>query len=440
MIVPAIALAIATAASADWDPTNGDWSKADAADLRVMTWNVKDGICSSNDKTEDRNNWAALAHIVAAMKPDVLILQECGDNTGNGTGSGVDNVTNLTTTVNLLLHGGTDPFLGGTVGAYVQKYDASYDLPYIFVSTETDGYNRNIILSRHPFADLNGDGVSNISNFALFPDQYAPGGDGGIRGTAFAEIDLPDATYAGDFVVGNSHLKSGWDSWDLADRLEASQNIAYYIDYLLNGAGTGTPDPNNKVRDNPAATDILDENTPVVYGGDLNEDEQTNGRRGPAEWVARAEITGGTDGTDRDRSDSTYDSSVDIFTGSRITKGSGKLDYLIWQDSIATLRHSWVFYSGNVPTNAMPTELDTFVGGGAQASSWASDHRPVLMDLILPLAASCPPDWNGDTVLNSLDFIAFLNDFTAGNADYNGDTTTNSLDFISFLNDFTAGC
>jgi hypothetical protein len=52
----------------------------------------------------------------------------------------------------------------------------------------------------------------------------------------------------------------------------------------------------------------------------------------------------------------------------------------------------------------------------------------------------CPPDWNGDTVLNSLDFIAFLNDFVTGNADYNGDTITNSLDFIAFLNDFVVGC
>ena len=52
----------------------------------------------------------------------------------------------------------------------------------------------------------------------------------------------------------------------------------------------------------------------------------------------------------------------------------------------------------------------------------------------------CPPDWNGDTLVNSQDFIAFLNDFTAGNADYNGDTVTDSQDFIAFLNDFVAGC
>jgi V8-like Glu-specific endopeptidase len=55
-------------------------------------------------------------------------------------------------------------------------------------------------------------------------------------------------------------------------------------------------------------------------------------------------------------------------------------------------------------------------------------------------AESCSADYNGDCTVNSQDFVAFLNDFVAGNADYNGDTTTNSTDFIAFLNDFVAGC
>lgn len=54
----------------------------------------------------------------------------------------------------------------------------------------------------------------------------------------------------------------------------------------------------------------------------------------------------------------------------------------------------------------------------------------------------CPPDINGDTVVNSLDFIDFLLLFNAGNpgADFNGDGTVNSVDFIAFLNAFVAGC
>jgi hypothetical protein len=69
------------------------------------------------------------------------------------------------------------------------------------------------------------------------------------------------------------------------------------------------------------------------------------------------------------------------------------------------------------------------------------DMSTITGDQFVNLSGTaCPPDWNGDTVLNSSDFIAFLNDFVIGNADYNGDTTTNSSDFIAFLNDFVAGC
>ncbi|MCW5775065.1 MAG: agmatine deiminase family protein [Phycisphaeraceae bacterium] len=54
----------------------------------------------------------------------------------------------------------------------------------------------------------------------------------------------------------------------------------------------------------------------------------------------------------------------------------------------------------------------------------------------------CPADFNGDTVVNTLDFVAFLNAFSAGHAsaDFNGDTVVNTLDFVAFLNAFTAGC
>ena len=79
-------------AAAQWNPDMGQWGKEDPRDVRVMTWNVQDGLCSSNDKVEELDNWAALARIVAAMKPDILLIQEAGDNTGNGTGSGVDSV------------------------------------------------------------------------------------------------------------------------------------------------------------------------------------------------------------------------------------------------------------------------------------------------------------------------------------------------------------
>src|SRR5690242_7976662 len=90
--VGAFLVLLSTAAHAQWNPPGGQWGKVDPADLRVMTWNVQDGICSSQPKLEGNNSWCALARLVAALKPDVLILQETGDNSGNGTGSGSDSV------------------------------------------------------------------------------------------------------------------------------------------------------------------------------------------------------------------------------------------------------------------------------------------------------------------------------------------------------------
>ncbi len=54
----------------------------------------------------------------------------------------------------------------------------------------------------------------------------------------------------------------------------------------------------------------------------------------------------------------------------------------------------------------------------------------------------CPPDFNNDGQVNTQDFIAFLNAWTAGDprADFNEDGTINTQDFIAFLNAWTAGC
>ena len=57
-------------------------------------------------------------------------------------------------------------------------------------------------------------------------------------------------------------------------------------------------------------------------------------------------------------------------------------------------------------------------------------------------AAPCRPDWNGDTVLDIFDVLAFLGDFSSGQpaADYNGDTVFDIFDILAFLGDFSTGC
>ena len=59
-----------------------------------------------------------------------------------------------------------------------------------------------------------------------------------------------------------------------------------------------------------------------------------------------------------------------------------------------------------------------------------------------PILTPCPGDWNADGSVNTLDVLAFLNDWAAADprADVNGDGTVNTLDVLAFLNDWNAGC
>lgn len=437
-----LVLFAALPANAQWSPTTGSWLKSDASDLRVMTWNVEDGICSTANKTNSQNGWNAIARTIATIQPDVLIIQEAGDNSGNGTGSGVDSINVLRAVCELLIHGGADPFAGGTVGSYVQAYAPGYDLPFIYVSRNTDGFNRNVILSRYTAADLNGDGAAVHDDFVVSPDAYQTGGDGGIRGFAFVEIDLPGATYAGDIVVGNSHLKSGGSSSDFTQRREAAQNIAYMIHYNLNGNGTGISDPNNRVN-TPSPTSILDANTPVVWGGDWN---QTSSSSSPDAWMTRAAVTGGTsDGTDRDGTDSTRDFASHPISGETSTQSSSKLDYIAYQDSIATARREFIFRTtgSGVSSSNFPTAITSFPRGFSAVSGWASDHRPVIVDLILPEPSTpCLADVTGDGIVDNGDIGAFVSLFLAGDpaADFTGDGVIDNGDIGAFVTAFLTPC
>ncbi|MBK7877184.1 MAG: hypothetical protein IPJ77_15820 [Planctomycetes bacterium] len=408
-------LLLGVPAFAQWNPAAGQWGKVDPADLRVVTWNVQDGLCSTNAKVEGLNNWCALARIVAALKPDVLVLLECADNSGNGTGSGADSVATLTTVLGQFLHGGTDTFNGNTpITSWVQKYAASYDLPYAYVSSESDGFNRNCILSRYPLADLNGDTKSAIADIpTVTASAWAPGGDGGLRGFAFVEFDLPNATYLGNLVTGFAHLKAGGAASDHDQRITAAQNVAYVLRYWFNGNGGATPDPLAKVADVPVATSVLPATTPIVLAGDWNEDELGNGAtRGPADWLSQAQTVGGTtDGTDRDGSDMTVDTATHFSTGSDASHNSGsKLDYVAWQDSIATLRVQTIFISGSNSSAAQPAELAGFSGGAQGCTSAASDHRPVLVDLRLPVV-----DCNANGIADTTDIVQGTSADTNGN-------------------------
>jgi len=412
-------------ASAVWDPSTGQWGKTDPNDIRIMYYNVRDTLCSTNVKSSTTNDWHALVRTIQLLQPDVIFICEAGDNSGNGTGSGVDSVANLTTVCNLMMSGGADPFLGGNVTTFVQNWAPGYSLPNVFVGTVTDNFNRNLIMSRYPFVDLNGDTKSKYSDIPAVsgfssPGKWAPGGTGGIRGFLFGEIDLP-AQYVGDLVVGGAHLKSGGNASDHNDRILAAQNVSWVVEMWYNGGGTGLPDPQGLILDSPQATTILDANTPVVMGGDWNEDEQTNGTKGPVEWLAGGEFLNPTlDGTDRDRTDCTIDTSTDL-VGSRVTQSGGsKLDYIVWQDSIATIRRSFVFNSANMTGSIPKPSAWSDIAFPTSLTATASDHRPVVIDLILPQG---PPPVTGACCVEGTCSELTESDCAVAQGVYDGDNT-----------------
>jgi hypothetical protein len=63
-------------------------------------------------------------------------------------------------------------------------------------------------------------------------------------------------------------------------------------------------------------------------------------------------------------------------------------------------------------------------------------------DFTFGVADTCLADFNGDGSVNTLDVLAFLNAWSAGDpaADFNGDGSINTLDVLAFLNAWSAGC
>ncbi|TVS07584.1 MAG: hypothetical protein EA423_03755 [Phycisphaerales bacterium] len=79
-------------------------------------------------------------------------------------------------------------------------------------------------------------------------------------------------------------------------------------------------------------------------------------------------------------------------------------------------------------------------GKGVHANVFGSGGQIVVETV--GVGPTCPPDLNGDGVVDADDFFLFLQLFAAGDmrADFNNDGVIDADDFFSFLNAFAAGC
>lgn len=116
------------------------------------------------------------------------------------------------------------------------------------------------------------------------------------------------------------------------------------------------------------------------------------------------------------------------------------LDVDINGDCVATADDlcAWVAEPYDLDGNGIVNADDQTILAAALGVSGADTDGDGIPDV----CEVCAPDLNGDGLVNTQDFLAFLNLWVAGDpiADWNGDGTVNTQDFLAYLNAWAAGC
>lgn len=363
--------------------------RQDPADLRLVTYNVHwDSIFPDNDP--NNHNWRAynmvdeFRRVVAALNPDIMCLQEINPSRD------AQDVADILDTV-LPLGGGA-------------RWQAAI------------GYS-NVIVSRYPLS--------------LIANQTVPAGQ---RAQSMALVDLPDGTYDRDIYIINEHYKCCGGSDNEAKRQQQSDAIV------------------NWMRDarTPGESIDLSAGTPMVVLGDLNIvegpgplntlltgnifDEGTYGNDSPPDWD-------GSDATDGHPRHNVVGPDDYTWRNDNSSFAPGRLDYVVFTDSVATLVHRFVLNTTTMTQGDLnATGLQPFDVVVDPPGHF--DHLPAVVDLRLPSPVLPDGDVSLDGLTDGDDIGWFVNLVQAGSAgdplriahaDYNGDGVLDSVDIPGFL-------
>ena len=182
-------------------------------------------------------------------------------------------------------------------------------------------------------------------------------------GNYWALIDLPDDRYNFDLSVVSAHPPCCDNE---TERQEELDGIAAWVRDLVGPGGHDLPD-----------------GTPLIVAGDMNlvgrarqvrtlirgeiVDEETHGESRPLDW----------DGTPLADAEPRHAGGHDAFTwrDSRSSFAPGKLDYIVYSDSVLRLANAFVLASEELP----PEALERY-GLRPADTLEASDHLPVVAD------------------------------------------------------------
>jgi endonuclease/exonuclease/phosphatase family metal-dependent hydrolase len=362
--------------------------------LRVVTYNVLEGIGAPADFTAQQTGLFLTTNDLdgagpnRGLNPDIVALQECRSTTN--------------------LNAFRDAYLPGYQMVRVGFGDAGGNFQAYFVRPD-------IVI--------------------LDTDEYAIGGP---RPMFRMTVEVPGA--AKTVTLYNAHFKAFGDSSSQAQRRTNAQEsgIEVWRDRTL-----GLDLDDNFTRETPVGNQIYlgDLNSNNNFDGTLNglftnviNSQPTGVLNLPVETLA-GRLVGGSP-------------RINTFPGS-----NSRLDYICLDEELASRFDSnddgslsqdeinamgFVFYSQEDPSLA---------NGSSSATSFASDHRPVVFDVLLeaePVVAECPGDTNGDNVVNFTDLNAVLADFGLSGesltGDVNGDGVVNFTDLNEVLANFGTEC
>jgi len=327
-----------------FDPLNGDFSKADPLDVRIVSYNHNQNFIS------DPGTDAAFDRILIALDPDVICFQEFTSSVSQS------DVTNRLDSI-LPTPGGWQIHFGLLGGI------------------------RTVIASRYPLTMKRTDTIPQSST----------------RGVTIALVDLPDPTYAVDLYLLGVHLKCCGDPGGSEDqkRQKSADAIA---NWLGDARGVSRPSGDNVV---------LPSNTPMIVLGDFNfvggPQPELTLRTGNIidEGTYGPDVKG-----DWDNSDLTDLVPVDPFTGDNFTwQGSGwyppsRLDRFYYTDSVVAVASSFILNTDTMTSQALNN-------AGLHASdtlpSSTSDHLPIVMDVSASSLTGGCTDTDGDGVCDPND-------------------------------------
>ncbi len=308
-----------------WNPTAGDFSRVDPADVRIVSYNTYLQFITEPSKD------AAFARVLKALDPDIICFQEIVSSLTAG-----QIVSRLQSVL---------PFSEGTWQVHLGLSSGS----------------RVVLASRYPL---------NLRRTDTVPAA-------GIRGVTIALADLPNDRYQGDVYLLGVHLKAGGTASDQENRQRSADAIAAWLGMARQSGGlvtlaANTPmvvlgDFNLVTGPQPAIT---------LLTGDI-QDEATFGPDVKGDWD-NSDMTDLTPVDPFTINDNTWRSDR--------TNPTDRLDRFIYTDSVAPVAARMVLNTRNMTTAALVAsglqEDDT-------TPTNTADHLPILMDLVVPLWPDC---------------------------------------------------